>query len=592
MRKIAAAVAASAALLAPAAASAAPPAPFGHACNPQDGVLFCPAATLDQRVPSWDGLPIDVDVTLPESGDGPFPTIVMSHGLGGSKTAFETSDENGGGSIDRFHYNNPFYAKRGYAVLNLSARGYGNSCGKPDSRTSPGCDRGWTHLDDQAFEAHDVQYLLGLLVDQGVTRPDAIGLTGISYGGGISNTLAYLRNRVRTPEGALIPWTSPNGTPLRISASWARWGWADLTYSLIPNGRFLDTKKWRLGQAVKPVGLDKKSFLDGLYLITTLNFIAPVGADANAALTEAKNAVDAGEPYGTALQLTGGVQSSRKSAAGLFGSTPAPMLLQNGWTDDLFPVNEALMIYNDTNQGRKGPVSLQFGDLGHGRGAVKANEDQYFNDKGAAFFDSYLKKQGTPPPAGSVTTFTQTCPTTIPAAGPYQAATWAKIHPGAFTLASAKAQKITSTGGDPASAKLFDKVTGNDPCPTTAAGKGSGTARYSKKVKKGVTLMGLPTVRATIATKGKYGELVARLYDVFNGQERLITRGQYRLLNNQKGKIVFQLNGNGYRLAKGHRVELELLGQDPNYLRASNGKFTVKVSRLTLSLPTRERKPL
>jgi predicted acyl esterase len=515
----------------------------------------------------------------------------MSHGLGGSKAGFESNDPNGDGSLDRYHYNNTFYAQRGYAVVNLSARGYGLSCGKPESRTSPGCDRGWTHLNDQAFEAHDVQYLLGLLVDEGVTKPDAIGVTGISYGGGISNILAYLRNRVRTPEGALIPWTSPNGTPMHIAASWARWGWADLAYSLIPNGRFLDTKKWVLGDAVKPPGILKKSFIDGLYLLTTLNFIAPVGADANAPLTEAKNEVDKGEPYGTNIQLAGGLQSSRKSAAGLFGSTPAPMLLQNGWTDDLFPVNEALMIYNDTNQGRKGPVSLQFGDLGHGRGALKAGEDQFFNDNGAAFFDAYLKKQGTPPAAGSVTAFTQTCPTTTPAGGPFQASTWARIHPGAFRLAGVKAQKVTSTGGDMVAARLFDKVLGNDPCPTTAANQGKNTARYSRKVKKGFTLLGLPLVKATIATKGKYGELAARLYDVYKGQERLITRGQYRLLDNQKGKIAFQLNGNGYKLAKGHTVQLELLGQDPNYLRQSNGKFTVTVSKLSLSLPTRERAP-
>jgi hypothetical protein len=52
------------------------------------------------------------------------------------------------------------------------------------------------------------------------------------------------------------------------------------------------------------------------------------------------------------------------------------------------------------------------------------------------------------------------------------------------------------------------------------------------------------------------------------------------------------VNGNGYRFAKGHRVELELLGQDPNYLRKSNGRFSVKASKLSLSLPTRERKPL
>jgi predicted acyl esterase len=592
MRKIAAALAASTALFIPAAATAAPPKPFGHSCTPQNGVMFCPAATLDDRVPSWDGLPIDVDVTLPESGDGPFPTIVMSHGLGGSKTAFESNDENGDGAVQRYHYNNVFYAKRGYAVVNLSARGYGNSCGAMDSRTSPGCDRGWTHLDDQAYEARDVQYLLGLLVDQGVTQPNAIGATGVSYGGGITNILSYLRDRVRTPEGALVPWTSPNGTPLRIAAGWARWGWADLTYSLFPNGRFLDTKKWKLGQAVQPAGIEKKSFVDGLYIITTLNFIAPVGADPNAALTEAKNAVDKGEPYGTDIQLVGGLQSSRKSAAGLFGSTPAPLLLENGWTDDLFPVNEALMIYNDLDHGSKSPVSLQFGDLGHGRGAVKVNQEQFFNDQGATFFDSHLKKQGTPPATGSVSAFTQTCPITAPAGGPFQAASWTKIHPGSFALAGGpKAQKVSSNGGDPAAAKLFDKVLGNDPCPTTAADKGRGTARYARKVKNGFTMIGLPLVKATIKTKGKYGELAARLYDISKGQERLITRGQYRLLDNQSGKIAFQLNGNAYKLAKGHTVELELLGQDPNYLRKSNGTFTVTVSKLSVALPTRERRP-
>src|SRR3954452_25238713 len=545
MRKIAAA-AACAALLVPANASAAPASPFGHACADQDGVLFCPSASLDDRVPSWDGVPLDVDVTLPETGDGPFPTIVMMHGLGGSKTDFETADDTGSGS--RLFYNNRFYAKRGYAVVNMTARGYGNSCGKAESRTSPGCDRGWQHLDDQAYEARDIQYLLGLLVDQGVTQADALGVTGISYGGGVSNTLAYLRDRVRTPEGALVPWTSPNGTPLRLAAAWGRWGWADLTYSLVPNGRFLDTKKWRLGQALQPKGVMKKSFVGGLYLVTTLNFVAPLGADANAPVTEGKNALDKGEPYGTELQLIGGVLSSRKSAAGLFGSTPSPLLLQNGWTDDLFPGNEALMIYNDTDHGQKGPVSLQFGDLGHGRGAEKAGQEQYFNDKGAAFLDAYLKKQGTPPGAGSVDVTTQTCPTSAPAGGPFSGASWAAIHPGKFTLAGLAAQKVTSSGGDPDAAKTFDKVLGANPCETAAAGKGKGVARYSRTVKKGFTMIGLPTVRATIKTKGKHGELVARLYDVSKGKETLITRGQYRLLDNQQGKLMFQLNGNGYRL--------------------------------------------
>jgi predicted esterase len=53
-------------------------------------VRFCPTETLSQRVASFDGVPLDVDVTLPASGTGPFPTIVMLHGWGGSKTSFES----------------------------------------------------------------------------------------------------------------------------------------------------------------------------------------------------------------------------------------------------------------------------------------------------------------------------------------------------------------------------------------------------------------------------------------------------------------------------------------------------------------------
>ena len=69
----------------PASAMAAP-GPFGHACTTQaDGTRFCPTTdgapgrTVD-GVPTFDGVPLDVDVTLPAGGKGPFPTIVMLHG--------------------------------------------------------------------------------------------------------------------------------------------------------------------------------------------------------------------------------------------------------------------------------------------------------------------------------------------------------------------------------------------------------------------------------------------------------------------------------------------------------------------------------
>src|SRR6185369_7043589 len=121
----------------------------------------------------------------------------------------------------------------GYAVLTYSARGWSGSCGSPDSRAADpsGCAQGWIHLADQRYEAHDTQYLLGLLVDEGVTKPDAIGVTGISYGGGQSVELAFLRNRIRllpSQGSGFAPWTSPKGVPLQIAAAYPRWPWSDL----------------------------------------------------------------------------------------------------------------------------------------------------------------------------------------------------------------------------------------------------------------------------------------------------------------------------------------------------------------------------
>src|SRR3954454_19157547 len=227
-----------------ASAAAAAPTPFGHACTPRsDGTRFCPTTdagpgqTVD-GVPSFDGVPLDVDVTLPPSGvHAPYPTIVMLHGYGGSKADFESSDPNGDGS-NTYHYNNDYFARQGYAVVNYTARGFGNSCGGgPGGYHSGPCGQGYIRLADTRYEARDTQYLLGLLVDERSARRGALGVTGISYGGGQSMELAYLRDRIRLPDGSFAPWRSPKGTRLSIAAAWPRWPWSALVDSLLPNGR-------------------------------------------------------------------------------------------------------------------------------------------------------------------------------------------------------------------------------------------------------------------------------------------------------------------------------------------------------------------
>jgi len=250
-------------------AAAAPPLPFGHTCAPLDGALACPTASDAARVPSFDGVPLDVDVLLPPTGDGPFATIAMLHGFAGSK-----ADPEAGGPASTT--NAAFYARNGYAVLVPSARGFGRSCGVPASRT-PDCARGWLHLADQRFEVRDVQYLLGLLVDEGVARADALASTGISYGGGQTLELALLRDRIVTPSGATAPWTSPAGRPLSLAAAWARWPWSDLADALLPNGR--------LGPATfaSPIGVPIQAWLGLLSTAAVATgFVAPPGADPGA----------------------------------------------------------------------------------------------------------------------------------------------------------------------------------------------------------------------------------------------------------------------------------------------------------------------
>jgi pimeloyl-ACP methyl ester carboxylesterase len=576
------------ALLAPAAAQAAPADPFGHSCTAQNGVRFCPTASDDQRVASWDGVPLDVDVTLPPTGDGPFPTIVMMHGWGGNKGSFESDSPDGGGGTN-YRYNNVYYAQQGYAVITPSARGFGRSCGAASSRTSPGCDRGWVRLADHRYEGRDVQYLLGLLADQDIVSPGAIGVTGISYGGIQSLNLARLRNRIRLADGSYKRWRSPEGTKLSIAAAFPRWGASDLTYSLQPNGRFLDFRDYAVGQSIEPGGVQKQSYVVGLYVSGNgSGFYAPQGAPFNADISGWKALTDKGEPETRGVLRVGRELTGYHSIAGLSGA-PAPLLVQNGWTDDLFPAPEALRVWRMFREQKGARVTLQLGDLGHPRGANKPAVDRALNTQGAKFFAAYLKGAGKGPRPGAVTAYTQTCPKDAPAGGPFRANSWEKLHPGSVRLGARGAQRITSSGGDPAVAEALNPIGGKESCFPLPAAPGPGTAIAKRRVAKPFTLLGLPTVRAQIHTKGRGGFVAARLWDVSAGQQTLVTRGVYRLEDNQTGKVVFQLFGNGWRFEKGHTAKLELLGNDPTFVRTSNFEFSVRVSKLTVDLPTHER---
>ena len=581
MRRILVVLAVSATVgLAAPVAHAAPPQPFGHACTPQDGVLFCPTSDDTQRVASWDGVPLDVDVTLPATGDGPFPTIVMMHGWGGTKTSFERHSPDDG-------YGNVHYAQQGYAVVTYSARGWGRSCGALDSRTSPACDRGWIHLADQRYEERDTQHLLGLLVDQGVTRASGIGVTGVSYGGIQTLNLARLRNRVRLEDGSFAPWRSPNGTPLAIRAGYARWPGSDMTYALQPNGRFTDFRTPRRNDAIRPGGVNKKSFNDGLYALGVVGgFYEPPGGPFNADITAWKMLSDRGEPERQDALRVGKELTAFHSWMGLSGASAA-LIVQNGWTDDLFPAPEALRVYRTFKAAPGARLSLQLGDLGHQRGSNDPAMTAAMTAQANSFFDFYLKGQGRAPRHGSVLAYTQTCPGYAPMAR-FRAENWERLHPQSVAMRHRGALRMSSRGGDPATGAAVDPIAGGgNACATVPAQRASGTATIRRRFRKPFTLLGMPTVESRIRTKGRGGLIAARLWDVHRGQQLLVSRGVYRLRDNQRGSIVFQLFGNGWKFLKGHTAKLELLGSDPNYLRTSNFKFSVRLERTRVELPGR-----
>jgi dipeptidyl aminopeptidase/acylaminoacyl peptidase len=142
------------------------------------------------RLASFDGTPLDADLTLPARSRGRLPLMVMLHGWGLSKTDFEASGLAGNGT-NSWHWNNAWFASRGFAVLTYTARGFHRSCGKDPTTgysyaSDPACagKASWTHLADRRWEIHDTQYLTGLLVDAGIAAPSRVVVTGDSYGGG------------------------------------------------------------------------------------------------------------------------------------------------------------------------------------------------------------------------------------------------------------------------------------------------------------------------------------------------------------------------------------------------------------------------
>jgi predicted acyl esterase len=579
-------------------------APLGLSeCAPAEGVYQCSGLAT-----TWDGVPLDTTVTLPAEGRTGLPLVTEIHGFGNSK--YEYLDPASTAYTDNAYA----WARAGYAVLTYTARGLWGSCGTPESRAAGpvGCARGYIHLADVRYEVRDTQELIGRLVDEGVADPARIGVTGDSYGGGQTMMLAALSDRVMLPDGNLVPWRSARGTPLRIAAAAPVIPWTDLVYAIAPNGRTLTGAVTPPEDDASPVGVFKTTFANGIFAAAQfatgpgqpvgepfvqgrpMGYLAPRGSDPEADVAEWVARADQGEPYDDPGARAIVERLERYHSAYWIDSSraPPPLYVASGFTDDLFPVDEALRFVNRMRRDHpRVPVAMLLGDFGHQRAANKEADRARLLTDIHAWMDRHLRDAGGGP--HGVTATTQTCPRAAPSEGPFTAPSFARLARGEVRYSSAEPQTLDSAGGDPRTGAAIDPVGGGgDACAVTGTATAPGTATYSLPAAggDGYMLLGAPTISARLAVSGDpaVAQVAGRLWDVApdGASQTLVARGVLR--PSGQGTETWQLHANGWRFAAGHVPKLELLGADPPFGRPSNGSFGVRVERLTLRLPVRE----
>lgn len=249
-----------------------------------DGYSGLPPLDPAASIPGADAngyIALDVDVSLPllpPPEDG-YPLLVFMHGCcGGNKTSWEANELDVAG--EKWHYSNAWFASRGYVTVNYTSRGFATA--PPNRRGSTG----ESQLDSRLFEINDFQHLAcqiagaadqwSAFTGQAVSiNPEKVVVTGGSYGGGF----AWMA--MTDPTWACTADTGAVGTSMRLAAAAPRYGWTDLAYSLVPNGRHSALRNRRPltngcssghltidGEdcpSASPIGVPKQSILAGLY---------------------------------------------------------------------------------------------------------------------------------------------------------------------------------------------------------------------------------------------------------------------------------------------------------------------------------------
>ena len=535
------------------------------------------------RVASFDGTPLDVTVTLPARRTRrALPLIVFLHGFLSSKQEYLSETREGthrpAEAYKMVRWNNVWFASRGYAVLNYSSRGHGESGGPLD-------------LASKDVEVRDTHYLTGLLADD-IARRDRlarvarrrVAVLGGSYGGGQTWLLLTSRGRGARQYGS---WRSPGGRGVRLAAAIPQFTWSDLLASLVPGG----------GPGGAPIGIAKLSIVNGLSAsantklppqvtrwIARLNAGEPYDSPSDPVVPEARRELTQGR---SGLYQEGFFRALRRGT-----QRSIPVLAAQGWTDPIFPASESLNMYRRLRAARRRyPIQLYFGDMEHLSAQVKVPDMAYYHRQGNRLLDRALRGRGRGARFAVRSARTRCEKDRFgPVAG---ARRWGELGNGRLRFELAGPRQILSPLTDPRAAAA-DPVAASTQkgrgCIMTDLPPTPGVATWTVPVPRTWAMIGMPRLTLRYRALGPDLELNARLWDVSpGGTQTLVDRGARRVVGPaSSGQVTeFELFGNHWRFEAGHRLMLEVTADDSPFLRRNNFPGSATIDSATLVLPGR-----
>ncbi|MFL5481107.1 MAG: CocE/NonD family hydrolase [Gemmatimonadaceae bacterium] len=512
----------------------------------------------------------DVDKTLLDTrlelpaGAGPFPLVALIHGYGGSKTS-------SGDIAARLRAD-------GYAILRYSTRGFGDSWGQ-------------VNLADLHAEIGDLRSMIGQVVDEKdfALNPDAVAVTGASYGGGHS-WLALVAPTFVTQKKNTV----------RIRAVIPIAPWSDLLYSLLPNGR--------PHNSLDGLGALKLSYVNGLYGSGIRQNPArpyPNYPDYFIAWHAYVNATEPSSIDPVWQSITDGFTIGRSIWwqqafwQSVSGGSRVPVFQVQGFTDDLFPLPEAKrMLLALQTVAPDYPITSYFGDLGHPRARNQAAEVDYVLGLIEPWLAYYLKGEGPAPTPSIYASRTDEAfnPDHVIRVNDWSGLSTAEITEdwnGTPTPLVNPATCIASgVFWDPfvgiADGELQPYLTPPPPSDTGACS----LSTFSFTPTSDLTISGQPTVTLDAVVAGHRVQLNVRLIDVNGTSERLITRGTITLdaglgVNIGATQILIPTYGNLWLVPAGHTIRLEISNVDSPYMTPSREPSTTIISAVHLRVPTR-----